>query len=103
MIPITTVEAHPNPEYPKVSSGNATSDKIFLLSIQEVNKYLTTVSIRTEVSANDNTSSEWWWLRTLGNYQFNVTTVSHGRINYNGCGSTQPQVGVRPAMWINTN
>ena len=34
-----TVEAHVNPRF-NTNPGNATQDKIFLLSIDEVNKYL---------------------------------------------------------------
>ncbi|MBQ6520449.1 MAG: hypothetical protein IJI14_17175 [Anaerolineaceae bacterium] len=111
MISLATVEAHPNPEYPNVSSGNSTQDKIFLLSIQEANQYLSNEMKRPEITkfaSRPEQNFEWWlldsddwWLRTVGEYDFNVSTMDSGKIDYGGTLLTIGWIGVRPAMRIN--
>lgn len=90
--------------------GNATQDKVFLLSVSEVEMYFSTVSDRTckptEHAATNGAwrNSEgfgWWWLRSPGYDLDDVFCVySHGGIDENGDGATDTTGGIRPAMWI---
>ena len=94
--------------------GNDTDDYCFLLSIDEVNKYISTDEDRkarvrdyiseSDLSIFDGCSS--WWLRspssdTVGKYatQFGATVSSDGYVNDYGEWITTP-LGVRPAIWI---
>ena len=109
----TTVSADKNPEY-STDPGNATKDKVFLLSINEVEKYFTNDEARkcaptayavapwalTETSGGEATC--WWWLRSPGNFQNNVAYVYYfGSVNYYGDGVDDDSGCVRPALWIN--
>ena len=114
-IQTTTVSADKNPNY-STSAGNATTDKIFLLSITEANKYFTTDEERKCVptayaKANgaytsssytkDGESTCWWWLRSPGNNQNNAARVSSGGSVYCYGYSVYSGLGcVRPALWI---
>lgn len=108
MIPTVIVPADENPEY-STDPGNATQDKVFLLSITEVNKYFSSDNARQckltgYASANgaitwDNGNCH-WFLRTPGNSQATVIIVkdegqiAHSYVVHNA------HFGVRPAMWI---
>lgn len=114
-IPTVTVPADENPEWDYFTdSGNATQDKVFLLSIAEANKYFDSDSERqckstNYVAANGVTENHSgfcvWWLRTPGADQDRVACVYYGGgIDMQGpsaqhnAGSTDP--AVRPALWI---
>ncbi|MBP3871445.1 MAG: hypothetical protein J6E46_10785, partial [Faecalicoccus sp.] len=88
----TTVKAENNPKY-DTSPGNDTEDKIFLLSIQEAEKYF----------ASDNARSigEMWWLRSPGGTSHGAAKVDDdGYIDVHGRGHVSDDRAVRPAMWI---
>lgn len=104
----TNVSASPNPDY-DTSPGNTTYDKLFLLSIDEFNEYLSTDNTQNH-PASDYSASKgitfsneecWWWLRTPGDYQNTacfvdeISTVVHGGnyVNIN-------MIAVRPVLWI---
>ena len=108
----TRVEPHKNPSF-ITKQGNATQDKVFLLSIQEAKQYFknddercckpsnTARSKRVYLGDNGNC---WWWLRSSGCGQHLAIDISNsgfvseiGRVVYNG------DCGVRPALWINLN
>ena len=110
----TAMTADPNPSY-STSPGNNTSDKVFLLSITEVNRYFGSDEARicapTEyakaqrvwMSSSDPTGGRaaCWWLRTPGSLSDHAALVHgdgaveiEGRAVYNILG------GVRPAVWI---
>ncbi len=109
-IPSVSVPADKNPEY-STNPGNATKDKVFLLSITEAEKYFTTDESRKcaptayataqgESSYSNNTTG--WWLRTPGNEPHYAAVVYHsGMVTYYG-NSVGPGCRnfVRPAMWI---
>ena len=67
-----TVPADPNPEYTSVDPGNETQDKVYLLSIDEATRYMSSDFARVAEStpwAQKNGASEGagsWWLRTPG-------------------------------------
>ena len=111
MINTVTVPAEKNPQY-KVDPGNSTQDKIFVLSISEVNKYFASDNERKceptkygyytcGISAPNGTCQ--WWLRNPGMSAAYAATVGHngdvvmwGTYVTNSC-------AVRPAMWVDLN
>ncbi|MBP3647455.1 MAG: hypothetical protein J6K55_13645, partial [Clostridia bacterium] len=110
MIPTVTVSADKNPDY-STKPGNATQDKVFLLSIPEVNKYFTSDNARKckptayakkqGVYTNDSGWC-WWWLRSPGRYRSSAAYVlSDGGVIEYGYGVFSAGGAVRPALWIN--
>ena len=113
----TTVSADKNPEY-NTNPGNATTDKVFLLSINEVEKYFNSDEARkcaptayakaqgAYTSDSYKTASGaatcWWWLRSPGYSQINAAYVrSDGSVYYSGHPVSDDADGVRPSLWIN--
>lgn len=81
MLETVTVTADENPQS-DVNPGNDTQDRVFLLSIEELNKYLTSDEVRVctptdtavengicvwEDDYDTGIDTCWWWLRTPGN------------------------------------
>lgn len=109
-IPSTTVFADKNPDW-DTNPGNDTQDKIFLLSIPEVDKYFTSgnssacnaTNYATENGAKtDGGFCKWWWLRSPGYDQCHAAFVFEEL----GARSVGLEVyfylaAVRPALWIN--
>lgn len=90
-----------------IDAGNATADQIFLLSIDEANKYLPSADERVcqptfyayVMGTTNNTCI--WWLRSPGGTPFSAAAVDrHGRILDNGDFVNVNNVGIRPAMWV---
>ncbi len=101
IIQSVNVPADRNPEY-DTDPGNATTDKLFLLSIDEANKYFSSDEARICMPTNyakRNDTSVAWILRSPGNSQFSRAYVSGGRINCYG-GSIYYSSYIRPAMWV---
>ena len=113
----TTVSADKNPEY-NTNPGNATTDKVFLLSINEVEKYFNSDEARkcaptayakaqgAYTSDSYKTASGaatcWWWLRSPGYLQDNAAYVRYGgSVRYRGDDVSSGNDAVRPALWIN--
>lgn len=113
----TNVSADKNPNY-STNPGNATTDKVFLLSITEAEKYFTTdeslkcipttfakaqgaaTSDRYKTASGEATC--WWWLRSPGHTQRNDACVSlSGSVCYAGDYVNVGKYCVRPALWIN--
>ena len=111
----TTVTADKNPSY-STSPGNDTTDKVFLLSIAEVNKYFPSDEAR-KCTPTDHTKAQgvwkssrystdgrttcWWWLRSPGSLSDHAVLVRvHGSIQIDGRGVFNILGGVRPALWI---
>ena len=109
----TSVSANTNPEY-DTDSGSSTTDKVFLLSIDEVNKYFDNEETRKCVptayatangayigSSYGEVNNCWWWLRSPGVSQFLAATISSfGAVNSFGYDVDGDDFCVRPAMWI---
>ena len=112
----TNVSAEKNPKYSTVP-GESTTDKAFLLSINEINKYFSSnynarrCILTAYAKANgaytssgymkDGTSTCCWWLRSPGNIQNCVAIVNiDGSVNYYGMYANYDVFCVRPAMWI---
>ncbi|MCL2638558.1 MAG: DUF6273 domain-containing protein [Oscillospiraceae bacterium] len=119
----TQVVNSSNPWY-ETSGGNNTTDKIFLLSIDEVLKYFGDSGqlasrpkennwfISDEYNAdritrhidddyNSEDSGNWWWLRSPGENNINAAFVFDDGILYiDGYYCYSRFLSVRPAMWI---
>ena len=103
----------PNPSY-DTPSGNTTTDKVFLLSIAEINKYFDSTDTLqcqgtaycfaqgTQRNSTDVTSSNCkWWLRSPGSYPFKAANIDYsGDVNEAGDYCNAAGLAVRPAMWI---
>ena len=91
------------------SPGNDTTDKVFLLSIQEASKYFSSDDERkcapTKYAISNGASAvrytgKCWWLRSPGSLQsFAVYVYGDGSIKRNGTLDDERKC-VRPAMWI---
>ena len=115
MIKSTKVTADANPKY-DTDPGNDTTDKIFLLSINEVNKYFSSDDARKCVPTEyaiaqgaytndsytvDGKATCWWWLRSPGVSRYDAAGVSiGGGVNYGGGYVIADDGCVRPALWI---
>lgn len=76
------------------SGGDKTTDKIFLLSIDEVEKYCENHSDLTQDSS--------WWLRSPGKDNTHAACVGKtGTVFTDGFNVGRSGNGVRPALWIN--
>ena len=114
----TRVTADENPEY-DTSPGNDTNDKIFLLSITEVNKYFssdearkcapTDYAISHGAWANDSCETDgrtigWWWLRSPGFYSSFAAYVDYdGSVHNLGFDVYHSRNVVRPALRVQFN
>ena len=115
----STVTADKNPSY-STSPGNNTTDKVFLLSITEVNKYFNSRDARkcdpTDYAIaqaqgawkNDNYKTDglvtpyYWWLRSPGITCYNAAYVnSDGSVDGSGGSVRNDYAAVRPTLWIN--
>ena len=119
MISTVTVSADKNPKY-RTYPGDTTTDKVFLLSITEAEKYFTSDNARkcaptayakaqgAWASDDDKTASGeatcQWWLRSPGYTQDSAAFVNFvGDVNEGGHYVINDHVAVRPALWIDLN
>lgn len=105
----TNITADKNPKH-DTAPGNATTDKVFLLSTDEANKYFSSDSARqckpTDYAVANGAKSAsgncWWWLRSPGGSQDGASGVSYiGSVGVGGIRVDIDRFAVRPAMWIN--
>ena len=92
------------------STGNDTEDQVFLLSIDETEKYFffekdrlctPTLYARSQGCTTNSYSICWWWMRTTGEYSNTAAYVnSDGPIYKAGAHIETNNIGVRPALWI---
>ena len=98
-----------NPDYSS-RIGEATKDKVFLLSIKEAEKYfesdtdrqakLTPYADLGGYYANYYNGNESWWLRTVGRFSGDIAFVDkNGKIDTDGSGMGS-RYAVRPALWV---
>ena len=90
--------------------GPDTEDKIYLLSIDEAQKYFPTESdrdIEETPYARANGSGGYWWLRSAADHENKYAVHIHnGRgdfCNYSVGLITNKDGGVRPVLWLNLN
>ena len=108
-IPTVTVSDNTNPAY-NTAPGAATQDKVFLLSINQANKYFEADNERickpTDYAvargAWENPDGNcWWWLRSPGKTQdVNTAVFGDGDIYERGDDVSNDNNAVRPALWI---
>lgn len=93
--------------------GENTTDRIFLLDVGDVTRYLPKESSRrapvTEYAKEqgaeyDKNGNGWWWLRTPGKTQ-NMAAGVHtaGGVNYDGRDVDRTDLCIRPALWLDLN
>jgi len=96
----------------KQDQGNPTEDKVFILSLSELETYLEEPDARrsraTERAVAEGafidtiSGNGWYWTRTSARYSNEVKTIdSYGCINKFGDGVAEKYYTVRPAIWIN--
>ena len=110
MIRSVAVSADKNPAY-DTPQGNNTTDKVFLLSITEANKYFSTDDARQcqgtaycyeKGASKDGIGNCWWWLRSPGVTSYHAADVDYdGSIYVHGDFVNNTYGAVRPAIWIN--
>lgn len=90
--------------------GENTTDRIFLLAVDEVTQYFPADTSRrapvTEYAKEqgaeyDKNGNGWWWLRTPGKTQ-NMAAGVHtaGGVNYDGRDVDRTDLCIRPALWL---
>ncbi|MDR1638137.1 MAG: DUF6273 domain-containing protein [Clostridiales bacterium] len=113
--------------YTVIAGGNQTIDKVFLLSIEEIDKHfsednaegrkdwwterygddmattpypisqISVVGAQTELKGRP----VWWWLRSPSYYEDGTAVVmADGGLSIEGYASSSKDGGIRPAMWI---
>ena len=108
----TTVTVDKNPSF-STSPGNNTTDKVFLLSITEVNKYFSSDEVRKCAPTNyvkvqgAYTNSDFstggkatclWWVRSPGTVSdYAASFLFGGSVNYFGYRVSSSDGAVRPA------
>lgn len=90
--------------------GENTTDRIFLLAVDEVTQYFPKESSRrapvTEYAKEqgaeyDKNGNGWWWLRTPGKTQDMAAGVhTAGGVNYDGRDVDRIDLCIRPALWL---
>ncbi|MDR3311450.1 MAG: DUF6273 domain-containing protein [Oscillospiraceae bacterium] len=94
-----TEVGNPDSEDYGTPGGNDTADKIFLLSLDEVNRYFADYADRAATYEQQIT---WWWLRSPGSLDYFASRIGGvGDVFTGGAVVNAPDGGVRPAMWIN--
>jgi hypothetical protein len=98
--------------------GKETSDRVFLLSIEEIvqyfgdsgqlsnkdrgNKYWIDDQYNTSrIAKNADGEYVWWWLRSPGNSNNRaVYVLDRGFIDFSGGFFSRDDGGIRPALWL---
>ena len=100
MILTTNVVNSDNADY-DTSGGNDTKDKVFLLSIDEVEQYFSSDDERVALY---NGEADWWWLRSPGvTDKYAASVYRYGYVYYDGDIVSSVDSGIRPALWVNLN
>ena len=88
----TRLKNPPNPRY-LTPGGGDTVDKLFLLGLDQLERYLPTDAQRA--------MGQWWWVRSPGlNILSAASVYEDGSIYDTGINIHYADGGVRPAMWI---
>ena len=104
------VTADANPVY-DTPVGNDTMDQVFLLSIDEADRYFADDTSRTcvgtpycyEQGTFEDTGTCLWWLRSPWSYSNYAPYVNYFGLIINGNFVYDHRGAVRPALWINLN
>lgn len=93
------------------AGGNDTEDKVFLLNVDEADKYFpndesrmadaTAYTVARGVFVNERTGKVWWWLRSPGYYVSDAAGVNYlGQLHKSGDNVSATNNAVRPAVWV---
>ena len=108
MLVYSTIETEDNPTY-GTSGCNDTEDRVFLLSIDEVEMYFAKdTDRRADATAYADAqgaqvykTGAWWRLRSPGKYDYSVASVyASGKIAYDGDSAWDSGCAIRPAVWV---
>ena len=107
--------SNPNPSY-STSGGENTTDKIFLLSIEEANnssyfpngndsrKSTNTAYVASHSGMYGVGVADYWWLRSPGTYDLDAAyVIDSGGVFYSGYDVDYSSIAVRPAFNLNLN
>lgn len=75
-----------------ISGGNRTKDKVFILSLDEVNNYL--------AKESDRAIGDYWWIRTPAEEERQALVIRDDGSVLTDDGWVEFKYSVRPAMWI---
>jgi hypothetical protein len=106
-----------NNQWHNTPGGGATTDRIFLLSLEEVVRYFGNsgqINVKQSSPINDaynasrrtlyNGQERWWWLRSPGNANNRASNINNnGFIDLSGDHVDNNNGGIRPALWLNIN
>ena len=107
----TELSTSDNPRY-ETPGGENTLDRVFLLSLEEVDIYLdedlkkgqTTAYTRKNGCYDNAMDYGWWWLRSPGKVRRDACYVDAlGKVSLYGYVVHRPGWSVRPAIWIDLN
>lgn len=96
-------------DYYGTVGGENTVDRVFLLSVDEVNEYLTQEQRLASVTEyakdlecfSNGLGRGWWWLRSPGKYSRDACYVgADGKVSVYGYVVHRPGWAIRPAVWI---
>ena len=103
-----------NTDNPKwgTNGGSNTTDKVFLLSIDEATRYFASDKARMAeatdyakdkgIFVSEENGKSWWWMRSLGRNNSDAAYVDiGGSVRNYGSYANDGESGVRPAMWVN--
>ena len=108
---LTTPTPNPDSTVHGAAGGNDTEDKIFLLNVDEADKYFagdearmaeaTPYTVARGAFVNERTGKVWWWLRSPGYYVSDAAGVNYlGQLHKSGDNVSTTNTAVRPAMWV---
>lgn len=109
---IISVTALKNDDNPKdgTDGGRDTQDRVFLLSVAEVEQYFEndadriarfTTYARVQGGIASDSVAGWWWLRSPGGQQGNAAFVSlSGSVAHHGSYIILHDYSIRPAFWL---
>lgn len=100
LIPATTVKTSDNPEY-NTPGGADTSDRVFLLSIEEAFQFFSDDADRKPDKSSPGVEADWTWLRSSGGERtFAAIIEKSGKVSAGGSRITNLRGGVRPVIFI---
>lgn len=106
----TQLSTNNNSDYGTYSGGD-TTNMVYILSMNEVSKYLDSKSARkakptsyseeSGIWVDSSTGNSWWWLRTSGGNNKYAACVDHtGKISSDGSKVSTSDNGVRPVICV---
>jgi hypothetical protein len=108
---LVTPTPNPGSTVHGAAGGNDTEDKVFLLNVDEADKYFpndqsrmaeaTPYATAKGVFINERTGKVWWWLRSPGYYVSDAAGVNYlGQLHKSGDNVSTTNNAVRPALWV---